>query len=78
MKRRSKKPWLTYQADHYESKDVEFDTYAELKKHIAHYIKISHTWSIDVTRTRRGEWGQWFETWELKDGKPVMIKETWL
>ena len=35
---------------------------------------------IDVTRTRRGEWGQWFERWAINEdnNKLVKIKETWL
>ena len=34
--------------------------------------------SINVTRFKRGEWGEWFERWELCDGKPKIIKQGWM
>jgi hypothetical protein len=35
---------------------------------------------VEVTRTRRGEWGQWFERWAINEAtnKLEKIKETWL
>lgn len=33
---------------------------------------------VSVYRSKRGEWGQWFEHWKLVDMKPVKIKEGWL
>jgi hypothetical protein len=35
---------------------------------------------VEVTRTRRGEWGQWFERWAINEqtNKLEKIKETWL
>ncbi len=32
---------------------------------------------VFVTRSRRGEWGEWFEKWVLINGKPTIIKKGW-
>lgn len=55
-----------------------FKTYAELKKQIKFFLKLSYTDEIIITRHRRGEWGEWSETWSLIDGKPKIIKQGWL
>lgn len=56
-----------------------FKTYAELKKALKEYILHSHIASdrVFVTRSRRGEWGEWFEKWELVDGKPKITQKGW-
>jgi hypothetical protein len=30
-----------------------------------------------VVRSKRGQWGEWCETWEMSNGKPVIVKEGW-
>jgi hypothetical protein len=56
-----------------------FNTYAELKKALRDYILHNHIGSdrVFVTRSRRGEWGEWFEKWELINGKPTITKKGW-
>jgi len=56
-----------------------FNTYAELKKALRDYILHNHIGKneVFVTRSRRGEWGEWFEKWELINGKPTIIKKGW-
>ena len=41
------------------------------------YIKDSINNKVNVYRHRRGEWGEWFEHWEISNGKPVIVKEGW-
>ena len=53
-----------------------FATYAELKKNLKTYLTIAHEYVL-VTRSRRGEWGEWFERWELIKGKPTIVKQGW-
>ena len=53
------------------------DTYREIKKHLKKMLELSNG-AVSIVRTRRGEWGQWFEQWELVDGKPKITKKTWL
>ena len=56
-----------------------FNTYAELKKALRDYILHNHisTDRVFVTRSRRGEWGEWFEKWELINGKPTITQKGW-
>lgn len=77
MKRRSNKPWITcYDYSHEIAEEKIFKTYAELKKELKRYVL--KYGNAHVTRTRRGEWGQWFEIWSMDGGKLMRTKETWL
>ncbi len=51
-----------------------FKTYRELVKAIPEMTGDSYDDEINVTRSRRGKWGEWFETW--KNG--VKIEEGWM
>ena len=53
-------------------------TYAEVKKKMKHFLEMSYTGEVTVSRSRRGEWGEWFETWSLVGGKPKITKKGWL
>ena len=53
-----------------------FPTYRELKKNIRDYL--SDVKELYIFRSRRGEWGEWFEKWELVSGKPKITKEGWM
>ena len=62
------------------SKDItlEFDTYAKLKSRIKVILEFSQFGHAFVVRSRRGEWGEWFEHWYLDDnGKAYISKEGW-
>ena len=52
-----------------------YSRYSELKKNLTEHINDSLIGQVQVYRKRRGEWGEWFEHWELKDGKPIIVKE---
>ena len=54
-----------------------YPTYAKLKASIGAILKASHDECAFVVRSRRGEWGEWFEYWELVNGKPKIVKEGW-
>lgn len=71
------KPWASYR--NRDGKDITetFPTYAKLRSSMWRLLVESVDGQVRVTRTRRGEWGQWFEVWEW-NRKPVKIKETWL
>ena len=60
-----------------ESQWFEYPTYAELKKDLPNHFKDSLDETITVYRSRRGEWGEWFEHWELRDNKAIIIKSGW-
>jgi hypothetical protein len=56
-----------------------FNTYAELKKALRDYILDNHIGEdeVFVTRSRRGEWGEYYEKWVKINGKPTIIKKGW-
>ena len=55
-----------------------YDTYAKLKKALRAMLKVSNDNVISVTRSRRGQWGEYFEHWsEANSGKLEIIKEGW-
>jgi len=56
----------------------EYPTYEKLKKDIANHLKNSLEEHISVSRSRRGEWGEWYEHWKMIDGKPKIIKSGWM
>jgi len=55
-----------------------FPTYTQLKKKLKELIEQSPDNEIFVTRSKRGEWGEWFEYWVLSNGKPKIIKQGWM
>ena len=55
-----------------------FKTYRELKKNMGLLIKDSYNGIVCVYRERRGEWGEWFEHWAIRNNKPTIIKEGWM
>jgi len=61
------------------NKVERFKTYAELKKALKDRILHDHIGDepVFVSRSRRGEWGEWYEKWELVNGKPTIIKQGW-
>lgn len=56
----------------------QFDTYAKLKKRLKAILTSNLDEYAFVSRSRKGEWGEWFEHWALVNGKPRIIKQGWL
>ena len=83
------KPQISYKTDdsvrdYYncsrKSKDIttEFHTYAQLKSRMKAILNKSQFGHAFVVRSRRGQWGEWFEHWYLDDnGKAYISKEGW-
>ncbi len=57
----------------------KFNTYTELKKALKDYILDNHIADdyVAVFRSRRGEWGEWYEHWGKVNGKPTIIRQGW-
>lgn len=53
----------------------QFDRYSQLKKSLFEDLKNEN--EIHVFRSKRGEWGEWFEVWQYNSGKPKIVKEGW-
>jgi hypothetical protein len=58
-------------------KVIRYETYRELKKHIRQHLEDAIEWPVSVVRSKRGEWGEWFEQWQLINGVPTIVKEGW-
>ena len=54
-----------------------YPTYAKLKASIGAVLRASHDECAFVVRSKRGEWGEWQETWTLVNNKPTIIKQGW-
>ena len=57
---------------------VRYNTYRELKKDIKRRLEENEEAIICSSRSRRGEWGEWFENWQLIGGKPTIVKQGWM
>ena len=55
---------------------VRFATYRELKKKLPEFLK--HQSEIQVSRSKRGKWGEFYENWILSNGKPKIVKQGWM
>lgn len=53
------------------------DTYRELKKQLKFRINQSLTGQVEIYRSKRGQWGEYFEHWAMFNGKPKIVKEGW-
>jgi len=58
-------------------KTFHYQTYRKLKADLKRLMEEYRTKEVTIYRSRRGEWGEWFETWQLKDGKLRIQKEGW-
>ena len=58
---------------------VRYITYRELLKNIKqHCIDNIDDDGVFVVRSKRGEWGEWYERWKLDFlNKPVIVKQGW-
>ncbi len=60
------------------SKIFSVQTYKEVKKNMKKYLEESPVNEVLVFRHRRGEWGEWGETWGYNHKRqPVIIEEGW-
>lgn len=57
----------------------QYNTYKELKKDLKDICKSNiDVDGVFVVRSKRGQWGEWNERWDLdSNGKPTIIKEGW-
>ena len=55
-----------------------YKSYRELKKDLKNILEVNiDDEGVFVVRSRRGEWGEWFERWKLIGGKPTIVKQGW-
>jgi hypothetical protein len=56
---------------------VEAENYSKLKTQIRKYLPLSVEDKIHVYRKRRGQFGEWFEHWQLVNGRAKIVKQGW-
>lgn len=54
-----------------------YPSYARLRYSLQAVLNASFDEFATVVRSRRGEWGEWYEHWILVNGKPKKIREGW-
>lgn len=52
-------------------------TYKEVKRRMKEFMDESCDNKVNVYRHRRGEWGEWFEHWEVSGKRPMIVKQGW-
>jgi hypothetical protein len=57
---------------------LRIPVYKDVKSTMSMMLNDSYDGLVKVYRRRRGEWGEWFEHWQLVNGKPKVIKEGWM
>lgn len=79
----TKESWDSYRND-YSGRTrkyvvIQYKTYRELLKNIKqHCIDNIDADGVSVIRSKRGEWGEWFERWKIGvGGKPEIVKQGW-
>ena len=60
-----------------ENKIVLVRTYKEVKRRMNAFMLNSFDENVNVFRSRRGQWGEWYENWSKIGGKCQIIKEGW-
>jgi hypothetical protein len=73
------KPQVSYVDRYDERKHFIVKTYAEVRRKMAEYLDESQNREVYVSRSRRGQWGEWFEYWGFNaERKPVITKQGWM
>ena len=54
-----------------------YKTYRELKKNLHRVLAVTNEPYVSVYRSRRGEWGEWFEHWSKIGTKCEITKQGW-
>jgi hypothetical protein len=58
---------------------TSFSNYGEVKRNMKLLLQRSNNNEVRVSRSRRGQWGEWFEYWHTcSKGKPVIFKQGWM
>ena len=58
-------------------KTVWYKTYRKLKADLKRLMREYSVDTVTVYRSRRGEWGEFYEKWELSGNKLYLIKSGW-
>lgn len=60
------------------SEYCSFDTYEKCISKVKQLLRDGYEKQLSISRSKRGEWGEYFENWELVNNKPTIVKEGWM
>lgn len=74
------KPEIRINLKNFKAECTVYSTYRELMRNLIKHLSESYDNEVSISRSRRGEWGEWFENWKLDfDGKnATLIKQGWM
>lgn len=74
------KPQVRINLRNFKSECTVYPTYRKLRRNLIQHLKDSYDNEVTVSRSKRGEWGEWFENWKLDfDGRnATIIKQGWM
>lgn len=56
----------------------QYDTYRALKKDLKEICEVNiDNDGVFVIRSKRSQWGEWYEHWKLNNGKPMIVECGW-
>jgi len=58
-------------------KSIAYRNLRELRKDLKNQLTRAHDGEVCVARSKRGQWGEWFERWKLSGGEPRLVDEGW-
>jgi hypothetical protein len=64
--------------EYHESKVYIFRSYQELKKELRQIMREHFVSEATVHRSKKGEWGEWFEVWGANGKRLKKISEGWM
>ena len=59
-------------------KSIQYPTYRELRKNLRKHLEENLEPTIGIYRSRRGEWGEYYENWCISGNKLCLIKKGWM
>ena len=71
------RPTVSYRDENGKNKSFSVPTYAEVKQRMNAFMQDSFDENVNVYRSRRGEWGEWFEHWSKVGSKAKIHKQGW-
>lgn len=81
------KPTVTIKVRYSKPQTTSFSTYRELVRNMRLLLNRSIDNEVFVSRSKRGQWGEWFEYWRMSEpefvgdkivNKPYIFKQGWM
>ena len=71
------KPQMSYSVGSGKYESIAFKDYKEAVSKLNYHLGLSEDGIVTICRSRRNEWGEWLEHWQVVDGKKQIVKQGW-